>query len=174
MIAALAMSVSLSQAAAQPPAGLPKAALGTPPVIVTKHQHLRDALARATADRGAVGDVARNLERALSSHLKYDEDVVMPPLGLLRPLIDGAEAADPTRVAALAARIEREWPQRQAEHRIILDGAKRLKDAAAREGKRESADLSDLLWTHAVIDDQVLYPASILVARYLASKRGRS
>lgn len=170
IIAALALSVSWNPAAAQPADGSQKAGLGTPAVIVTKHQHLREALARAAADRGAVGDVARSLELTLSPHLKHDEDLVMPPLGLLRPLVDGAQPADVAKVAALVARIEREWPQRLAEHRIILDGARRLRDAAARERKPEFADLGDQLSTHAIIDDQVLYPASILVAKYLASK----
>jgi hypothetical protein len=161
--------MSLNPAAAQSTDG-PQAALGTPAVIVTKHGHLRDALARAARDGGAVGDVARSLEQPLSSHLKNDEELVMPPLGLLRPLVDGAQPADVAKVAALVARIEREWPQRLAEHRIILDGARRLRDAAARERKPEFADLGDQLSTHAIIDDQVLYPASILVAKYLASK----
>jgi hypothetical protein len=174
VIAALVVSVSWTSAAAQPADGPQKAALGTPPVIATKHQHLRDALARAAAAGGAVGDVARSLERTLSPHLKHDEELVMPLLGLLRPLMDGADAADAAKVAALAAQIERAWPQRLAEHRIILDGARRLKDTATREGKREFADVADLLWTHAVIDDQVLYPASILVARYVASKPAAS
>ena len=174
VIAALAVSVSWNSAAAQPADGPQKAGLGTPPVIVTTHQHLRDALGRAAAAGGAVGDVARSLERTLSPHLKFDEELVMPPLGLLRPLMDGTDAADPAKVTALVAQIEREWPQRLAEHRIILDGAKRLRDAATREGRREFTELADLLSTHAVLDDQVLYPASILVARYSALKPAAS
>jgi len=89
---------------------------------------------------------------------------------LLRALVDGQDVADWKPVVALVQQVERELPQLLTEHRAILDGVKRLRDASQREGKREYLPLADQLWTHAIINDQVLYPASILVARYLTLK----
>jgi hypothetical protein len=131
---------------------------------------LRDRLARASAETGAVGDAARSIERILIPHLKLEEASVLPPLGLLRGLV--YEVRDAKAVIAFVDEIERGVPERIKEHRAILDGAKRLQDACQREGKREFLSLADQLWTHAVLEDQVLYPAAILVARYLSLKQG--
>jgi hypothetical protein len=88
--------------------------------------------------------------------------------------VDGQDVPDSQRVVTMAQQIDRELPQLLKEHRAILDAAKRLKDAAGRESKPEYAYLADQLWTHAIMEDQVLYPASMLVARYLTLKQSGS
>ena len=136
------------------------------------HLQLRDDLARALADKGAVGDAARAIERVLTLHLKHDEEVVLLPLGLVRPLVEDEAVSDPARVLAVVAQIERELPQLLQEHRAILDAVRRLKDAAGRERKPEFLGLAERLWVHAVMEDQVLYYTSILVGRHLQLKEG--
>lgn len=160
------------QVSAQPAPARPGHGLATPEVIVAEHRQLRDALARALADRGAVGDAAKTIERTLTPHLKHEEDAILPPLGLLRSLVDGQDVADAKAVTTVVQGVERELPQLLTEHRAILDGAKRLRDASEREGKREYLQLADQLWTHAIISDQVLFPASILVGRYVTLQEG--
>jgi hypothetical protein len=156
---------------AQPPAAPAGLGLATPATLLTQHRQLRDELKRAMADSGAVGDAAKTVERTLTPHLRREEEAVLPPLGLIRALADGEDVADPKPVIMFVQQVERDLPQLLQEHRAILDGARRLRDAAERERKREYLSLADQLSSHALLNDQVLYPASILVARYLALKQ---
>jgi hypothetical protein len=57
------------------------------------------------------------------------------------------------------------------EHRAILDATRRFSDAARREGKTQYLGLADRIRTHALVEDQVLYPTAILVGRYLKSSQ---
>ena len=141
--------------------------LATPRALVTEHQQLRDALARAVADPGGVGDAARAIERLLTPHLRHEEQVVLSPLGLIRGLVDDEAVADPARVFAVVEQIERELPQLLQEHRAILDATRRFRDAAGRERKPQYLPLADDLWTHVMVEDQVLYPTAVLVGRYV-------
>jgi hypothetical protein len=172
ILALLTAVLTVERVSAQTTSSPSSGGLATPAAIRTEHQQLRDRLARASAEAGAVGDAARSIERILIPHLKHEEASVLPPLGLLRGLVEGDEVRDAKAVIALVDEVERGMPERLKEHRAILEGVKRLQDACQREGKREYLSLADQLWTHAVLEDQVLYPATILVARYLSSKQG--
>ncbi len=161
-----------NEASAQDAQAAQKSSMAIPSAIQTDHQQLRDDLVRALADKGAVGDAARAIERVLIPHLKHDEEVVLLPLGLVRRLVENETIPDTARVLAVVAQIERELPQLLQEHRAILDAARRLKEAAGRERKPEFLGLAERLWLHAVMEDQVLYYTSILVGRHLQLKEG--
>ena len=167
-----AVCAIVNEASAQGAQAAQKSSLAIPSAVQTEHQQLRDDLARALADKGAVGDAARAIERVLTLHLKHDEEVVLLPLGLVRPLVEDEAVPDTARVLAVVAQIERELPQLLQEHRAILDAARRLKDAAGRERKPEFLGLAGRLWVHAVMEDQVLYYTSLLVGRHLQLKEG--
>ena len=146
--------------------------LATPSPLVTVHRQLRDDLARASTERGAVGDAARAIERLLTPHLQHEEDVVLAPLGVVPALAEGLTPPESARALALVEQVEHELPKLLTEHRALLDAARRLQDAAARESKPEYAGLADRVRLHAIVADQVLYPTTILVGRHLKLLRG--
>lgn len=145
--------------------------LATPAPLIAEHRQLRDDVARATADRGAVGDAARAVERLLTPHLQHEEDVVLAPIGLVPALAEGLSPPESARALALVEQVEGELPKLLTEHRALLDAARRLQDAAARESKAEYVGLADRLRLHAIVADQVLYPTTILVGRHLRLQR---
>ena len=158
--------------AAQEPSDSSRAGvLATPPPLIAEHRQLRDEVARATADRGAVGDAARAIERLLTPHLQHEDDVVLAPLGLGPALAEGQPPAESARALALVQQVEGELPRLLTEHRAILEAARRLQDTAARESKPEYAGLAERLRLHAVVADQVLYPTTMLVGRHLKLQR---
>lgn len=143
----------------------------TPPPLIAEHRQLRDDVARATADRGAVGDAAKAVERLLTPHLQHEDDVALVPLGLVPALAEGLPPPDAVRALALVEQIEGELPRLLTEHRALLEAAKRLQDTATRESKPEYVGLADRLRLHAIVADQVLYPTTMLVGRYLKLQR---
>jgi hypothetical protein len=149
----------------RPPAGL--AALETPHALRMEHRHLRDDLARAVADGEGVGDVARAIERTLIPHLKREEESVLRLLGLLPGLARDESIPNSAGIIATAEQFERELPQLQLEHRTIYEATKRLRDVIRRERKPQYQDFADRLWLHVRLDEEVLYPAAIVVGRYV-------
>jgi hypothetical protein len=88
-------------------------------------------------------------------------------LGLLNGLTRDESGFDAVQAIALSDQVEREVPQLVAEHRALYDAIKRLTDAATREHKPQFLDLSDRLWVHMRLEEEVLYPSVVLVGRYL-------
>lgn len=172
-VVALAGLFAGGPAAAQGPSdGSRAGVLATPSPLVTEHRQLREDLARASTDRGAVGDAARAIERLLTPHLQHEEDVVLAPLGLVPALAEGLAPPESARALAVVEQVEHELPKLLTEHRALVDAARRLQDAAARENKPEYAGLADRVRQHAIVADQVLYPTSMLVGRHLKLLRG--
>lgn len=145
--------------------------LATPPPLIAEHRQLRDDVVHAMADRGAVGDAARAVEHVLTPHLQHEEDVVLAPLGLVPALAEGQPAPDAARALALVEQVEGELPRLLAEHRALLEAARHLQDAAARETKPEYVGLAERVRLHAIVADQVLYPTTMLVGRQLKLQR---
>src|SRR6185436_9976498 len=111
-VAALAGMLAAGSAAAQDASNRSRAGvLATPPSLIAEHRQLRDDVARATADRGAVGDAARAIEHLLTPHLQHEEDVVLAPIGLVPALAEGPPPPESARALALVEQVEGELPQ---------------------------------------------------------------
>lgn len=168
-VAAMALCLAPLPARAQEPTAPPAslAALDTPHALRMEDRHLREDLARALKDPGSVGAAARELERVLLPHLDERERNVFRPLGLLRALAQNEPSPDANAAMALIEQIERNLPALMQEHRAIYAANKWLIDAATREHKPQYLDLSDRIWVHMRLEEEVLYPTTVLVGRYL-------
>jgi hypothetical protein len=54
-----------------------------------EHEEIHRALERATQAAGRVGEAARALAKVLQPHFEREEQIALPPLGLLAPLARG-------------------------------------------------------------------------------------
>jgi hypothetical protein len=168
----LAPAVARAQEPALPPPSL--AALDTPHALRMEDKHLREDLARAIKDDGAVGAAARDLDRLLAPHLEEREKSVLRPLGLLRALARDESGLDRAQAIAAVDQIARDLPKLEQEHRAVYDANKRLLDAVNREHKPQYLDVTDRVWSHIRLEEEVLYPTVILVGRYLKlQERGK-
>jgi hypothetical protein len=151
----------------EPPPPPSLGTLDTPHALRMEDKHLREDLARAVTDQGSVGSAAKEIERILLPHLETRENLVFRPLGLLRALAHGGPSVDRAQALALVEQIERDMPKFEQEHKAIYDANKRLIDAVNREHKPQYLDLSDRIWVHMRLEEEVLYPTVSLVGRYL-------
>ena len=91
-----ALLAAPSAAASQEPAHAPprsaNAAIRIPESLTQEHREIHAALLRATRLRGPVGAAARNLAKVLDPHFAREEQIALPPLGLLAPLARGDDA----------------------------------------------------------------------------------
>lgn len=140
----------------------------TPSSLAAEHRKLHEVLGRAAKEGGEVGRAAEELEKALAPHFRREEEIATPPLGLLPNLAKGEATFDMRAVLPMTQALERELPRMLQEHAIIRDAVKRFRAAADKGGREEYVRFSDELAAHARQEEEILYPAAVLVGRYIA------
>jgi hypothetical protein len=164
---ALAQSVVLAQHGKSGPAGQ------IPQSLQVEHRHIHEALTEATRAAGRVGVAARALAAVLHPHFEREEQIALPPLGLLGPLSAGA-AVDPGMMSAALAMsdsLRAELPRMLEEHTAIRAAVLRLKQEARAVRSAKYEKLADELAMHAQTEEEVLYPAAVLVGDLIRACR---
>ncbi len=143
--------------------------LGTPGPLRTEHNALHEALAHAMRAGGRTGEAATAVAKLLHPHFVKEEDFALPPLGLLSELARGTgpSSTETAEAIAKADRLKAELPQMLAEHREIVRALENLTQAAQTERHPEVARFAEDLIAHARTEEEVLYPATIMLGEYL-------
>ena len=150
-----------------------EARLETPRSIRDVHEGLHSALIEATKMPGRIGTTSRALEALLEPHWVREEQMAMPPLGLLAPLAAGARIADADATAArsMSDTLRREMPAMLTEHKQNRASIDAFRQAAVAERSVKFQQLADALTQHAQSEEDVFYPAAVLVGDLLRAKQ---
>lgn len=92
-----------------------------------------------------------------------EEEIAIPPLSLLRPLSEGEYRPEMDEVLALTDALAEELPRMLVEHERIKAAAGKLAEAARDSGRDDIVELCNELGVHARSEEEVLYPAALLV-----------
>lgn len=144
-----------------------------PPSLKTEHEELHEELTRATQAGGRTAEAAAAVAKVLHPHFVKEEQFALPPLGLLAPLAQGRVTSSMKAVLPLTDRLKHELPEMLTEHRAIVGALHKLAQAARAENKPEFVRFAEGLQLHAETEEQVTYPAAILVGEYLKLKLRR-
>jgi len=140
--------------------------LQIPDSLKGEHDSLRARMKRAMREEGRTGEFARQVMQVMDGHMLREEKFALKPLGLLRVLGRGETPRDLADALEMVRGLKREMPQMIEEHRQISDLLRRLASAAQAEGKAEFVALAEELIVHAHLEEDVLYPAAMLVGEY--------
>ena len=152
------------------------ASLAIPEAMKAEHDAIHQQLVRATKAPGRTGEAARALAQVLHPHFVREEQIALPPLGLLAPLARGEFTPAMAAVLPLTDSLRAELPRMLEEHRAIHAATNRLGDVARSESQAEAAALAETLALHAASEEQLFYPAALLVGevvRARAAEHGR-
>jgi hypothetical protein len=138
-----------------------------PPSLKAEHEELHAELAKAIKAGGDTANAAEIVANLLHPHFVKEEEYALPPLGLLPLLAEGNVTPEMRDVLALTERLKADLPQMLKEHRGIVVRLKQLHDVAKKEHRIEAAHFAEKLMLHAQNEEEVLYPAAILVGEYL-------
>jgi hypothetical protein len=141
-----------------------------PASIRFEHESLHRELADVSLEAGKVGDAARSLAQLMHPHFLREDEYAMPPLGLLARLARNEVSPDMAEALPLVARLKEELPLMIEEHRAIKGALAQLESLAAEEGKMEIVDFAQRLALHARTEEEILYPAAILVGEVLKQR----
>lgn len=139
-----------------------------PEPLRIEHELLHSRLAAATREPGEVGEAAREVARLLHPHFVREEEFALPPLGLLHRLASEGVKPDMAEVLPMTTRLKAELGHMVAEHQEIVAALRKLRAAADAAHKAEHVQFADALVLHAQTEEQVLYPAAVLVGEIIA------
>lgn len=140
-----------------------------PDSLRAEHEDLRADLEQAIRMGGRIGEAARALQSLLHPHFRREDDNVFLGLGLLRTVAEGKVTPGMSELVATAEQLKRELPEMIAEHDQIRKALERLGQEATKEGRPQVACFAAKLMHHARMEEEVLYPAAIVLGEHLKS-----
>ncbi len=143
-----------------------------PKALMEGHHELGASMEEAAMEGGKVGREASSLITVLKPHEMREEQFALPPLGLLSSLAGGQLEYDMAAVKLMIDTFRAELPKMRAEHEAILAATDRLAVAAIEEGKVQYVRLAEQLKLHIAEEEDVYYPAALLVGMYLEARLG--
>ncbi len=141
-----------------------------PASLRREHEELHADLARAGQMPGLLGQTAREVARFMHPHFLREDEYAIPPLSLLPRLARGDVTPAMAEVLPLVARLKEEMPLMIEEHRAILGAVRAFALAAESDGDEKCIRLAAELTVHAQLEEEVLYPAAVLVGEYVKAK----
>jgi hypothetical protein len=147
--------------------------IAIPRSVQIEHDAIHATLKEATGTAGRVGPAAQALAQVLHPHFVREEEIAMPPLGLLSRLAGGAFTADMADVLPMTDALKRELPRMLEEHNAIRAAVENLRAAARADQAGKYEQLANDLALHAQTEEELLYPAAILVGDIIRARLGQ-
>ena len=141
-----------------------------PRALKLEHEELHAELVQATKAGGKTGEAAKAVAKVLHHHFVKEEEFGLPPIGLLSLLARGKVDKQMLGVLAMTERLKAELGEMFREHKAVVAALKKLVAAAKKEKLPEHARFADKLMLHAQTEEEVLYPAAILIGDFLKLK----
>jgi hemerythrin HHE cation binding domain-containing protein len=140
-----------------------------PRALQCEHEELRDQLTRLANEPGQIGEAATEVAAIFEHHAVREEEFALPPLGLLASVAAGVVTNDPGAVA-MARQLRSELPRMLDEHLAIVAALQILQDKANELDRPDASAFARKLILHAELEEEVLYPAAILLGKYLEER----
>ena len=141
-----------------------------PKPMKIEHDELHADLVKATKAGGQTGEAAKAVAKVLHNHFVKEEEYALPPLGLLATLSEGRFEPGMAEVLGMTDKLEAELPTMLSEHKDIVEALKKLLEAATAENQPDIVHFAEKLMLHAQTEEQVSYPAALLIGRYVKMK----
>ena len=138
-----------------------------PKPLTLEHEELHAELVKAIKEKGKIGEVAKAVAEKLHPHFVKEEEYALPPLGLLFTLMKGEIRPEMKKVLKMTDKLKSDLPQMLREHKTIVAELKKLISEAKKEKKTEFVHFAEKLMLHAKTEEEVMYPASLLIGEYL-------
>jgi hypothetical protein len=141
-----------------------------PSSIKEEHEELHRDLAEVIKLGGNTGQAAQKVAEVLEPHFIKEEKYALPPLALLQDLAADKYDESMAETALLSQKLKTELPIMLEEHQHIVGLLDDLLKKAGEENHPDAVSFAKRLKAHAESEEQILYPASILVGEYIQLK----
>jgi hypothetical protein len=148
--------------------------LKIPPSLKHEHGEMRASLEIAAKVLGKSGEAAREVARLLLPHFKKEEEYALPPLDALAVMAGGGLPEQTKAIIDKADQLKVELSAMLLEHQAIAKALEDLYETATGDARPELARFARKLLLHAQMEEQIYYPAALVIGDYLRLKTGQS
>ena len=106
----------------------------------------------------------------LHPHFEKEEEYATPPLGLLQSIVEDNLNGDIENAMIMTSKLKANLPEMVEEHKQIVNALNDLIGVAKRNNNSQVEKFAEKLILHANNEEEILYPASILIGEYLKLK----
>ena len=147
--------------------------LEVPRSVRAEHEMMHMTLLEGTKAPGRVGAAARAVAALLEPHYVREEQMVMSLLGLLTPLAAGKPIPDAVASEArkMSDTLRREMPSMLEDHKKVGTAVEGLRQAAIAEHAPVFQHLAENLASDSQQEEDLLYPAALLVGDLLRARQ---
>ena len=142
----------------------------TPQSLKIEHQELHSDLSKIIKLGGSIGESAQKVADILHPHFVKEEEYATPPLGLLQSIVEDNLNGDTENAMIMTSKLKANLPEMVEEHKQIVKALNNLIDVAKRNNNSQVEKFAEKLILHANNEEEILYPASILIGEYLKLK----
>lgn len=139
----------------------------TPYSLKVEHEELKQMLQNTTQLSGKTGEAAKQVAQVLLPHFAKEEAFVLPVLSLLPVLKEDRLTPEMGFAIEMAEKLKTEFPRLLQEHARIITALQILKQTALEEHHPVVSRFTEKLILHAKTEEEILYPAAVLVGEYL-------
>lgn len=141
-----------------------------PSSIKKEHENLLDQIHRITLFQDSAGLAAIKLNDLMQHHFKEEEDFALRPLGLLYLLASGKIPEQSNEIILLTDKLPSQLTHLNVEHQLIKAFMDELRQADTNGSHPEIIEFEKELQKHANNEEEVFFPAAILIGEYLKLK----
>lgn len=141
-----------------------------PASVGEEYESMYKSLKDAINVPGNVGLMAKDAFRLFQPHYNKDYEYALPPLKFLPTIAGENLTGEIEKISNMTARLKRELPHLRQETENITRALEKLADVALREDKLEYHRLARGFIRFLQREDQVLYPAAILIGDLITAK----
>lgn len=139
----------------------------TPKALLDGHKKLFNDIEYIISLGGSIGENAKLLVDIARPHFKKEEEYALPPLGILSALSEQNWELESAAATKMAETLEARLLEMKKDHGVIRKILENLKSHAEKENNQKVSQFVDDLKLHIEVEEQVLYPTTILIGTYL-------
>ncbi len=145
--------------------------LRIPEAMNEEHEELHNELRKATRMPGAVGKAAKHVAEVLHPHFERENELALTVIGIARELAEERDSPDFPKALELCEQFKVEYERMLNEHVEIVKALSELEKAAKKAKKASVLEFARKLKMHATIEEDLTYPAVLMVGRLLKQRQ---
>jgi len=143
-----------------------------PEALTLEHETLRAELIRWAREPGRIGKAAGRVTRLCETHFTKEEDILLRAFGMLHDIASDRARPDVAAVAKIVAHFGSQHDAMRGQHQSINTAIDNLFQLGRSEQIPDVAELAAMLKEHERMEDDVVYPTVLEIARSVQAGMG--
>ncbi|HSF52013.1 MAG TPA: hemerythrin domain-containing protein [Nitrososphaeraceae archaeon] len=143
-----------------------------PSSLEAEHKEVHEKLEKIVSSSGDTANIAKQVQSIMQPHFEKEEQLSIPVLGALQPYVNGIlTERTKNQAIQISQQFKQEYPTMLEEHKQIVAALDNLENTAMKENRQDVISFIADLKSHAMNEEQVTYPATIVIGELLELKK---